>query len=278
MTEKQLQEKYLRRYTEIFEKAYKSPALHDLLSHDDEKIGFATPLITNGESMKRDVLFVGINPSFRIKDQNLSHFNALTSNDQEDYFNFKYGLEHYDQPNDGKVDPYFGKVVELAKGGGLCLKECGYLDLFVFRRTQQKHIAKILKYGDCGVQFLVSQLEVFHDIVTELVDPKLIVVVNSQAQNFFGLRVKEYERTKEKVNIWLGYETKDIYRHSPIKEVLAFNPQLSDDFNTRVRSKDLDKKLYIAPFKYLGYLPPREREVFARNIKDFMEENIRRTK
>lgn len=268
MTEKQLQEKYLRRYTEIFEKAYKSPALHDLLSHDDEKIGFATPLITNGESMKRDVLFVGINPSFNKKDEKADLFNASsTVGAEKDYLSFSYGLNGF-----RSNERYYGKIVTIAEKAGLDSTRCGYLDLFVYRKREQKQLDQILKTPD-GVEFMVSQIEVFYEIVTQLVKPKLIVVLNAQAQNFLGLKVRYKNGEGEKDNVWLGLETKAI-EGSLIHEITGCKPILSDDFNQRALDLLGTQKIYILPFRFLSYVRADEYDKLIFNIAKFKEKHL----
>ena len=75
-----------------------------------------------------------------------------------------------------------------------------YIDLFQFRETDQKKVAGFAKNDP---QFLVSQLRLTHKIICEI-NPKLIIVCNSGASDFFG--INKWKNTKGWLNVWLGYD------------------------------------------------------------------------
>lgn len=122
-----------------------------------------------------DLLFIGINPSFSEAD---------------------LAKDSYQLDEDGNKLQYFKKMEEIAT---YCKSSWTHLDLFFFRKTDQKHINHILgqKYGP---EFLMEQLNVSNQLIIDA-HPKIIIVSNALARLFLGFE-KDIKRNDK---IWLGY-------------------------------------------------------------------------
>ena len=137
--------------------------------------GFVCSQIKKGK-----VLFVGINPSYPIGSK----------------------VESFQYDIDNAVTEYprhYSKFPELIKDTEFS-ESWSYIDLFQFRETDQKKVAGFAKNDP---QFLVSQLRLTHKIICEI-KPKLIIVCNSGASDFFG--INKWKNTKGWLNVWLGYD------------------------------------------------------------------------
>ncbi len=139
------------------------------------------------QSVKKNaILFVGINPSFpkgtQIEEENKK-------------------IEFYSQSkNDEKDIQYFEKFKEIAR---YCGEECNWthLDLLFIRETKQKFIDK-LTYSTEGRNFINEQLTITFEVIKN-VAPKIIVVTNALASEFFGKKKKEKHQGFDK--IWQGF-------------------------------------------------------------------------
>lgn len=131
---------------------------------------------------ENSVLFVGINPSF--------NENNVPANEKPIYF--------YDKLNEDKKDiQYFEKIKEVAK---YCNNtKWSHLDMLFIRETKQKNIEELCKKE---IEFINQQLNISFAII-EIVRPKIIIVINSFASEFFG-KMKQKHSKFEK--IWQGYD------------------------------------------------------------------------
>lgn len=133
--------------------------------------------------IKEAILFIGINPAF-----SKSRKEEVISKEIEFYQIIA---------EDTKDITYFEKFKDIAK---YCNNSAwSHLDLFFIRETNQELIEK-LSYDN--VDFLQAQLDISFDIINEAA-PKVIVVSNSLASEFFGKR-KQKHLFFEK--IWLGFD------------------------------------------------------------------------
>ena len=80
-----------------------------------------------------------------------------------------------------------------------------YIDLFVFRETNQKLIDKIMKSRG-GAVFLLKQLEVAKNRLIHIA-PKVVVVSNAKAAEFTGKNRFEDKNGKEH-GVWMSLEFK----------------------------------------------------------------------
>jgi hypothetical protein len=142
--------------------------------------GFAFPLYE-----KKDVLFVGINPSYKKGDE-----SACLE------YDIKIAVRDYPR--------YFRKFQDIADLSNI-KDNWTYLDLFYFRETSQNTIYEIMKQED-GLSFLCEQLKLTMEVI-EFIQPKIIVVCNKGAKQFFGID-KKLNSKRELVNIWMGYDFK----------------------------------------------------------------------
>lgn len=130
----------------------------------------------------KDVLFVGLNPSFP-KDAQCGSFS-------------------FDPQQAVRVYPRFFKPFQnLADACGVG-DNWTYLDLLFIRETSQRKVIDLLKTEE-GVQFIIRQLQLSMGLIERL-RPKLIIVCNAAAVNFFGVRATIDEHGEH--NIWMGYE------------------------------------------------------------------------
>ena len=121
-----------------------------------------------------EILFIGINPSYT-KDAKPESYFYNVSNAVGDY---------------GKHYKPFDNLISNTKYKG----EWSYIDLFYFRETDQKKLDLIIKNE---IQFIVEQLRLTNEIIKQI-NPQIIVVANSKANNFFGVNKKGNK------NIWYG--------------------------------------------------------------------------
>jgi hypothetical protein len=260
---------FLKRYHDIFVAANSKEELKPHIQFESESKGyvplnFACTLSLASEIESRPILFVGINPSFNYSNESdLEHsnlFNASATDpyaDEKDYdfFSFPFGLEKH---TGDKIHPYFKEILKLVESSKIDLKSCGYVDLFVHRRTSQKSIDHLLK-TESGVDFLVKQLELFHELVFEHIKPKLIVVLNAQAQSFMGLR------RSEDTNVWLGYRA-ELGSIFGTKKLTGVEPKLSEGFKPAFNKNEFT---HILPSRILTGMPQEDRNKIAWTLHHF---------
>lgn len=112
------------------------------------------------------LMFVGINPAYKIKDINQSsHFYNVT-------------LE-------GPVYQYFKKFQDISQETKL---KWTHIDLLFIRETSQKNIEKLSRER-LGWEFVQKQLEISKAII-EKAKPQIIVVSNSFARNLIQIYFK----------------------------------------------------------------------------------------
>jgi len=134
------------------------------------------------EIQKKTVLFIGINPSFG-KGTVISEKNKP--------------IEFYSKLPDTEKDiPYFEKLKEIAD---YCQTDWSHLDLFFLRETNQKFIEQ-LSYTE--IEFLNAQLKISFEII-EKAEPKLILVSNAFASEFFG---KMKSKHSDFSQIWQSHD------------------------------------------------------------------------
>lgn len=145
---------------------------HSITSAPSEEIaerGFRVPHIFP----ERQILFIGHNPSFRQGDQS--------------------GGECLYHPS--FQDSYFKHYFQFAEMIGQ-KDNWNYLDMFYYRHTEQAFTSSDADW----VPFLCQQLVITQDIV-EYLQPKIIVVCNTAAAGYWGLKASD-NRTQ---GVWMGY-------------------------------------------------------------------------
>lgn len=132
---------------------------------------------------KNSLLFIGVNPSFRNGAEILETENPI-------------GFYELDTSIVYKDIPYFEKFKDIAS---YCKTDWTHLDLFFIRESKQKLIENLMFDN---IPFLSKQLDVSFEII-ENSQPKLIVVTNALASEFFGKMKKRHYAFDE---IWKGFE------------------------------------------------------------------------
>lgn len=151
---------------------------------------------------KNSLLFVGMNPSFR-------KGSVITEKEKP--------IGFYPRKLDNKIKdiPYFEKMKNVAE---YCETDWTHLDLFFIRETKQELIEK-LSYN--SIDFLNAQLKISFKII-EQANPKLIIVANALASEFFGKKKESKHLNLDK--IWNGtdlYFEKNVWNKEP-----TFNPEI----------------------------------------------------
>ncbi|MBZ9628168.1 hypothetical protein LB450_08665 [Psychroflexus sp. CAK1W] len=136
------------------------------------------PKIVNKDSL----MFIGINPSYR---------KGSTIPEKEKNIGF------YQTSKDEKFKDisYFEKMKEIAE---YCNTEWTHLDLFFIRETKQELIENL---SSSDIEFLNLQLDISFEII-ERANPKLIIVSNALASEFFGKKKSKHNGFKK---IWKGF-------------------------------------------------------------------------
>lgn len=151
---------------------------------------------------KNSLLFIGVNPSFR--KGSVIHENEKPIGFYPAEFNKKI-----------KDIPYFEKMRNLAE---YCESDWTHLDLFFIRETKQELIEN-LSYD--SIEFLNAQLKISFEIIKRA-NPKLIIVSNALASEFFGKKKETKHRELDK--IWKGI---DLYFEQNIwKKESTFNSEI----------------------------------------------------
>lgn len=130
------------------------------------------------------LMFIGINPSFKK--------GTIIPKHEKDI-----GFYEISKDYNLKDIAYFKKMKDIAK---YCKTDWAHLDLFFIRETKQKLIEK-LSYSDSGRSFLEAQLTISFDII-EKARPKLIIVSNALAAEFFGKMRSQHQGFDK---IWKGF-------------------------------------------------------------------------
>jgi hypothetical protein len=166
--------------------------------------GFAFP-----ETERKDVLFIGINPSYT-KEAEPSRFE----------YNVEKAILEY---------PEYYNAFQLLADGIERKDGWTYTDLFYFRETTQKQIDWLVKQP-FGAEFMWDQLVLTESII-EAVGPKIIVVCNAHARNYLGINV-----THNGKNSWLGFEF-EFDEVLGLHRIVGYNDQRKGDvgFDTPLR-------------------------------------------
>ena len=127
----------------------------------------------------KNILFVGMNPSY------------ISGSVPESYI--------YDVDKAVKDYPRHYMNFESLISKTRYKDDWTYIDLFFFRETDQKKLELFFKND---IKFIVDQLLVTHEII-KFINPKIIVVANMGAANFFGIN-KVSLKENLFTNIWFG--------------------------------------------------------------------------
>lgn len=147
--------------------------------------------------VNRPVLFMGLNPSYIGENPN----DGLES----DGTHFRFKL-----PDVTPKSPYYSHFYKLAGAMGIQRSQWTYQDVFYFRYTNQKTISSHKSL----FKFKLAHL-ILTQAVIEFLRPKLIVVCNSEAATYFGVRDSpakrlvfmgyRFDEQKNMEGMWNGY-------------------------------------------------------------------------
>jgi hypothetical protein len=191
----------------------------------------------------RPVLFMGLNPSYVAENPNAG---LMTDGS---HFGFKLP--------DERVSGYYSHIYELAEAMGIQRDQWTYQDVFYFRWTDQKTIPQ----NDAFHSFKLAHL-ILTQTVIEFLCPKLIVVCNSEAATYFGVRDRPTNPLK-----YMGYrfdeqQNKEGYILNPdtgCHQIRACSPHLDNGSHDALfRTKLVGTHIYFTSFSQ--YKPNIERE------------------
>ena len=166
---------------------------------------------------KNAILFIGINPGFsKRRTQEIINkeieFYPFISNEEGDITYFKQ----------------FKKIASYCNNS-----EWTHLDLFFLRETNQEVIEKLSPdYND----FLQEQLDITFEIINRM-EPKIIVVSNSLASEFFGKKKQKHSPYFDNKKIWMGH-----------------NLDFKEDFNTEIGTYTIKVGNKETPIIFCGML------------------------
>lgn len=150
---------------------------------------------------KNSLLFIGINPSFK-------KGSKIQENEKP------IGFYQKKLKNNRDIQ-YFEKMKNVAE---YCKTDWTHLDLFFIRETKQELIES-LSYN--SIEFLNAQLKISFEIIKRA-KPKLIIVANAFASEFFGKKKETKHKKLDK--IWFGT---DFYFENNIwKKETTFNSEI----------------------------------------------------
>ena len=172
---------------------------------------YADP-VKYADSVKRDILITGINPSFRKgEEEKLANCHGLSIK------NFDPEKWKEGRLKCGKKgirwDTYWGPMYKM-----LCIDDINllnrfdYLDIFHFREQEQSKLSKeILQndkmYNEDGRNFIVDELNLTQHIIEDVIQPRLILVKNKESWAYWG-------KLKDEGLIWMGYDFIEIRKYS----------------------------------------------------------------
>jgi hypothetical protein len=163
------------KYNEIWE------TVNDIEIKEILKRGFMFQC--DDEILNPDVLFIGINPSYK-------------DGDPEE-------RKHYTM-NESETLPYFQsfhKIADELKTKSGRDITWTHLDLLVFRETNQKYIETNLFQKREGLDFIMAQLKIAKERI-EHIQPKVIVVSNALARRLMG----KDQSADGKHNVWMDFK------------------------------------------------------------------------
>lgn len=229
------EESYLKQIEVLFDKyrgRFQNNDLNEILNHG---------CVSSIPAMNADILICGINPSYNEKSPNHFSFHELVS-------------KRYFSP--------LHKITETCTDRS----KIDYIDLFCFRRTNQNDIWKFTS-DSVGVQFITEHLIITQNIIEQM-KPKLILVFNKDAANFFGVRANPDFTDEKSRNIWMGYRFKcDESDSSCIIEGLH-KDRINKDFK---ETNLVGTRVFFS--SYMRYLNTEKRN----NIKDTVSNLIKNT-
>lgn len=183
MTGKELENEYRAIW-----KKYQNTALNAPTPSSTDKLldrGFVFQF--DEEIENPDVLFVGINPSYK--------HNSIK---EEKYYTKEQSLKHsYFQP--------FKNIAEELNDNYQRSITWTHMDMLVFRETKQAFIKDhLFRLPDLGYAFIVEQLNIAKRIL-EYIQPKVMVVSNTMARELMG-KNRGLTEGGQAYGVWMGLE------------------------------------------------------------------------
>lgn len=183
-------------------------------------------------TMQKDILITGINPSFRQ--------DAIDGNCN---FELEVIMEN------SNYDPYWSSLLKIVYDDKFDFRsETAYLDIFYFRETDQNYLKReILKSAE-GINFLVDQLTITQNVIEEVIKPKLIIVKNKESWAYWG-------KLASQGIIWMGYDLEKIgdYESGELYKIKGF-VESNERINSERAKTNLENTLvfFTSHFQYVA--------------------------
>ncbi len=197
------------------------------------------------DTQKGKVLFVGINPSYK-------------EGGKPDKEGGKPKQPYTLNPKEID-DKYYINYKKLADKANLKDEDWTYTDALYILETKQENINVFYKKGS-PKDFLCEQLRITMKIL-EHCKPKLIVVCNKLASDFFG-KHKKKNKKEEFTNVWMGYEFPPDSETLEVTKIIGIHP---NSINGNKSTSLIGTPIIFS--KYSQYMSNKEKADLASNIE-----------
>lgn len=197
--------------------------------------------------VRSDILITGLNPSWN------------EARKDPEIFGFQF-----DNPE--KMHRYFINLLKVVSAACSDYK-MGYADLFYYRETKQSFIKRLLTDNPNGVIFLAEQLAITQQQIEDA-RPKLILVFNKGAHDFWGKNPKPDCGNSKCSNIWMGYNFNLVKQleYGELHRITGLNPSEERICKTISSTKLKDTLVYFS--RHIG-------QYASRVIKDGVSGDIK---
>jgi hypothetical protein len=201
-------------------------------------------------SIQKDILITGINPSFRNGDLSRSFG-----------FNFQNTLHNE------KYDNYWGPIKKMLLNEESAIdlrKESAYLDILYFREQEQSLLKKVILKTEDGLKFIIDQINLSQHIIEKIIKPKVIIIKNKESQAYWG-------RYSQDGIYWMGYEFElvenlycgDLYK---IKGLHSTTERIGNEI-----LKTNLKNTFVLFSHHINQYTSKEKRLKPETIKDILE-------
>jgi hypothetical protein len=225
---------------DLWSESYRNyPALKDFLSRGyAAPRGFQVPE-TEWPSLQRDILFLGLNPSYPDSHEGNAErsfpSNGISTDFPELIFDVSEGAAS------SEFTPHYPDLNELIQKAVLPGHSYAYLNLFFCRMDAHAPVSAIMDLPG-GLDFLCGQLSITDWYIRHIVRPRMIVVLNEEACDYLGLNAEWHDVPPR--NVWMGYRrSAEFERVMGMYSVSAIQSALNEESEM----EPLASPIYVLP-------------------------------
>lgn len=202
---------------------------------------------------QKDILFLGLNPSFQEK-----------SLKQAVKYNVRSQLG-----GDLKKNEYFKRILSSLEHSLFdidLIDDFAYADLFYYRTSEKEKMVKQLVNDVNGIIFLEDQLAITQKLIENRIKPKVIVLSDWQVSFFMGLLGSKGEFT------WLGYDLELIeYTGSehPVYQIKGIVDDIALPMQFRRKTNLVGTYVICYPYVETGILKENQKLLSAWEVKRY---------